>query len=119
MKRRTHTRRTLQRSDSTNVGLTNVGLLQTSDWYKRRTNKRRTATNVGLVQSSDWDKRQTSTNVGPVQTSNGYIYKKKRETLVEFEKNIPLLWEINKKSFTYCDKNHLNKVSSFEGDSTV
>ena len=53
-KRWTHKRRTLQRSDNTNVGLTNVGLVQMSDRYKRRTE-----TNVGLVQTSDQYKRQT------------------------------------------------------------
>ena len=42
-KLRPHKRRILQRSDSTNVGLTNVGLQ-----YKRRT-----GTNVGLRQTSD------------------------------------------------------------------
>ena len=31
-------------------------------------------------------KRWTSTNDGPLQTSDGYIYKEKRRTLVEFEK---------------------------------
>ena len=41
-KGRTHKRRTLQKSDSTNVGFTNVGLVQTSDLYIRRT-----STNVG------------------------------------------------------------------------
>ena len=50
-KRRTHKHRTLQRSDSTNVGPTNIGrykgrTVQTSDWYKRRT-----STNVGLCLS--------------------------------------------------------------------
>ena len=43
-KRRTHKRRTPQTSDSTNVGRTNVGTVQTSDQYKRRT-----STNVGRV----------------------------------------------------------------------
>ena len=60
-KRRTHKRRMLQRSDSTNIGLTNVGLVQMLDWYKRRT-----GTNVGLGQTSDLYKRRTSTNVGRV-----------------------------------------------------
>jgi len=58
-----------QTSGGTNIRLTNVGL------YKRRT-----STNVGPVQTSDQYKRQTSTNVGPVQTSDGYIYKEKRRT---------------------------------------
>ncbi len=35
-------------------------------------------------------KRRAGTNVGPVQTSDGYIYKEKRRTFVEFEKK-PLL----------------------------
>ena len=48
-KRRTQKRWTLQSSDSTNVGLTNVGLVQTSDFYKRWTG---TGTNVGLVKTS-------------------------------------------------------------------
>ena len=39
------------------------------------------------LQTSDWYKRGTETNVGPVQMSDGYIYKEKRRTLVEFEKN--------------------------------
>ena len=56
--RRTHKRRTLQKWDSTNVGP-----VQTSDWYKRRT-----STNVGPVQTLDWYKRRTGTfirkNVG-------------------------------------------------------
>ena len=56
-------RRTEQRSDSTNIGLKNVRLVQTSDWDKRQT-----GTNV-----VDWDKRRISTNVRPVQTSDGYI----------------------------------------------
>ena len=38
------------------------------------------------LQTSDWYKRRTDTNVGPVQTLPGYIYKEKRWTLVEFEK---------------------------------
>jgi len=42
---------------STNVGPTNIGR------YKGRT-----------VQTSDWYKRRTETNVGPVQTSDRYIY---------------------------------------------
>ena len=42
-----------QTSDGTNLRLTNVGLVQTSDWYKCRT-----------VHTSDLYKRQTSTNVG-------------------------------------------------------
>ena len=29
-------------------------------------------------------KRRAGTNVGPVQTSDGYIYKEKRRSLVEF-----------------------------------
>ena len=57
-------RRTLQRLDGTNFGITNVG----------------------LVQTSDWDKRRTGANVGAVQKSDGYIYKEKDRTLVEFEK---------------------------------
>ena len=56
-------RRTLQRPDSTDVGLANVGLVQTSEWFKRRT-----GTNVGLVQTSDWYKRRTGENLGLVQT---------------------------------------------------
>ena len=58
-KRRTYKRQTLQKSDSTHVGLTIVG------WYKRR----------------------TETIVGPVQTSDGNIYEEKRRTIVELEKN--------------------------------
>ena len=57
-KRRTHKRRMPQTLDSTKVRRTNVGPVQTSDQYKRRT-----STNVGLVQTSDWYKRRTSTNV--------------------------------------------------------
>ena len=38
------------------------------------------------LQTSDWYKRRTGTNIGLVQTSDGYILKKKRRTLVEFEK---------------------------------
>ena len=45
-----------QTSDGKNLRLTNLGLVQTSDWYKRRTR-----TNVGIVQTSD------GTNVRPVQ----------------------------------------------------
>ena len=55
-----------------------------------------TSTNVGRykgwtvqtleLQTSDWDKRLTGANVGAVQTSDGYIYKEKDRTLVEFEK---------------------------------
>ena len=56
-------RRRQQTSDSTNVGRTNVGPVQTSDQYKRRT-----ITNVGLVQTSDQYKRRMGTiirkNVG-------------------------------------------------------
>ena len=52
--------------------------------------KRQTSTNVGPVQTSDQYKRETGTNVGPVQTSDGYIYKEKRRTLVEFENKILL-----------------------------
>ena len=37
-----------QRSDSKNVGLTNLGLVHTSHWYKRRA-----GTNVALVKTSD------------------------------------------------------------------
>ena len=48
----------LQTSDRTNVGLTNIRP------YKRRTGQRSDSTNVGLVQTSDWYKRQT------VQTSD-------------------------------------------------
>ena len=55
-KRRTHTHLALQRTDSTNHGLTHFGLVQTSDW-----NKRRTGTNVELRQTSDQYKRQTGT----------------------------------------------------------
>ena len=44
-----------QTSDGTNIRLTNVGQ------YKRRT-----STNIGPVQTSDWYKRRTSTNVGRV-----------------------------------------------------
>jgi len=44
---------------------TNVGR------YKHKTYKRRTV------------KRRTSTNVGPVKTSDGYIYKEKRRTMEE------------------------------------
>jgi len=54
------------------MGLTNVGQ------YKRRT-----STNVGPVQTSDQYKRETGTKVGPVQTSDGYIYKEKRRTKEE------------------------------------
>ena len=54
--------------------------------HKRRTYKLRTGLNVGLVQTSNWEKRRTSTNVRPVQMSDVYIYKGKRQTLVEFEK---------------------------------
>ena len=73
-----------QTSDSTKVGLTNVGLVHTSDWDTHRTStnvglvqtsdqyKRRSSTNVGLVQTSDWFKRRTSTKVGLVQTSDQY-----------------------------------------------
>ena len=59
---------------STNVGRYKGRTVQTSDFL-----------------ASDWDKRQTSTNVRPVQTSDGYIYKEKRQTLVEFEKKTKLL----------------------------
>ena len=62
----------VQTSDGTNIRLTNVGQ------YKRRT-----STNIGPVQTSDQYKRQTGTNVGPVQTSDGYIYKEKRRTKKE------------------------------------
>jgi len=62
----------VQTSDGTNIKLTNVGQ------YKRRT-----STNVGPVQTSEQYKRQTGTNVGPVQTSDGYIYKEKRWTKEE------------------------------------
>ena len=91
---------------------------QTSDFTKVGQYKRRTVQPSDL-QTSDWYKRRTSTNVGPVQTSDGYIYKKKRQTLVDFEKKTIAIR--NKlKSLTYCDENRrqLNKVSYFEG-STV
>ena len=67
-------RLTVQRSESTNVWLTNVGLAQTSDW-----NRRRTGTNVGLVHTSDWYIRRTETNVKLVKlhTLDGFIYKEK------------------------------------------
>ena len=42
-----------QTSDGTNLRLTNVGLVQTLDWDKRRT-----------VQTSDQNKPRTSKNVG-------------------------------------------------------
>jgi len=62
-KRRTQKRRMPEMSDSTNVGRTNLGPVQTSDHYKCRT-----STNVGLVQTSDQYKRRTGTfirkNVG-------------------------------------------------------
>ena len=61
-----------QTSDGTNIRLTNVGQ------YKRRT-----STNIGPVQTSDRYKRQTGTNVVPVQTSDGYISKEKRRTKEE------------------------------------
>ena len=64
----------VQTSDAQTSDATNVGQ------YKRRTHKRQTSTNVGPVHTSDQYKRRTSTNVGPVQTSDGYIYKKKRRT---------------------------------------
>ena len=67
-KRRTHKRLTPQTLDSTNVRRTNVGPVQTSDQYKRR----------------------TGTNVGPVQTSDRYIYKKKTSDMVDFEWTIVL-----------------------------
>ena len=63
------------------LGLKLPILTQTSDWYKRWT-----ATNDGLVQPTDWYKRWSRTNVGPVQTLDGYIYNKKRWTLIEFER---------------------------------
>jgi len=77
--------RTLQRSDSdsTNVRLTDVGMVLTTDWYKRRTRtnvglvQRSDSTNVGSEQTSNWYKRRTRKNVGLVQTS----YKYKRRTL--------------------------------------
>ena len=72
---------------STNVGRYIERTVQTSDvtqngQYKRRTLHRTDSTNVGLyidrtVQTSDWDKRQTSTNFGPVQTSDRYQYKRR------------------------------------------
>ena len=78
-------RRTLQRSDSTNVRLSNVGRVQTSDWDKRRT-----GTNVRLVQASDQYKLRTG----------------------EFIRKNVRLWLGLK--LTYCDKNQrkLNKVST-------
>ena len=51
-----------QTSDGTNLRLTNVGPVQTSDQYKRQT---------------------AGTNIGPVQTLDGYIYKEKRRTKEE------------------------------------
>ena len=57
------------RTTSTNVGRYQGRTLQTSD-----------------LQTLDWYKRRTSTNVEPVQTSDEYIYKEKRRTLVEFNK---------------------------------
>ena len=62
--------------NSTNVGPTNVGR------YKGRT------VQTSDLQTSDWYKRRTWINVRPVQTSDGYVYKKKRRTLVKFEKKI-------------------------------
>jgi len=50
-----------QTSDGTNIRLKNVGQ------YTRRT-----STNVGPVQTSDQYKHRTSTNIGPVQTSDWY-----------------------------------------------
>ena len=59
----------IQIGTSTNIGPTNIGC------YKGRT-----------VQTSDRHKRRTETNVGLVQTSDSYVYKEKRRTLVEIEK---------------------------------
>ena len=73
---------------------------QTSYWFKRRT-----GTNIGLVQTSDWEKRRTSTNVRPVQMSDVYIYKGKRQTLVEFEKKTIAIRNKFKKTLAYCDEN--------------
>ena len=87
-KRWTH-RRTLQRSNSTNAGLTNVRLLQISDWYKRRNE-----TNVMLVQTSDQYKRWTSTfirkNVGHwLSLKKNHCYKKqiKNHSLIVIKSN--------------------------------
>ena len=55
-----------------------------------------------------------------LQRSDGYIYKEKRRTLVEFEKKANAIRNKIFKTQTYCEKNQrqLNKVSSCEG-STV
>ena len=80
----------VQTSDGTKVGQckrqtgTNFGLVQTSDWDKRRTSRnvrwykrqmvqRSDSTNVGLVQISDRYKRRTGINVVPAETSVGYV----------------------------------------------
>ena len=68
-KRRTQYHRTLQRSDSTNVGRYKGRPVKTSD-----------------LQTSDWYKCKTDTNVGLVQTSDGYISKVKRRTFVSLKK---------------------------------
>ena len=38
------------------------------------------------MQTSDQYNRQTGTNIGPVQTSDGYIYKENGRNLVKFER---------------------------------
>ena len=59
----------MQKIDLVDNKSKNVGLVQTSDWYKRRTVQTSDSTNVGqykrrTVQTSDQYKRQTGTNVG-------------------------------------------------------
>jgi len=65
----------VETSDGTNIRLTNVGQ------YKRWT-----STNVGPVQTSDQYKHWTSTNVRLVQTSDQY----KRRTGTFIRKNVGL-----------------------------
>ena len=72
-------------NSSTNVGLTQIGLVQTSD-----SDKLRTETNFRLRQTSNQYKRRISTNVETSTNVGRVHYKEKRRTLIEFEK-IPLL----------------------------
>ena len=85
-KRLTHKRKTLQRSDSKNVGLvqtsdsTNVGLVQTS-----------------LVQTSDWDKRRDRI----LKTLDQY----KRWTDTFIRKNVGFWFSLKNNKHGYKNKN--------------